>query len=119
MSVLKAKTNPSNIQWKKHALPAYIIFSIAFILYTTYSYMQNVVYRGGYFAWQEQAVPVAQKQWYDAAISELITTLDWNCQTLTLNLWEASVGVLNAACVQRESTPQQSTTPADVNISAE
>jgi len=45
MSALKTKTTGENIEWKKFIVPAYIVFSVLFIIYTIYGSLQAVVYQ--------------------------------------------------------------------------
>jgi len=102
----KTKTTESVRNYKQYILPAYIVLSALFIIFIAYSYFQSVVYNSWALRWQQQ--------WYDAAFAEVINAVSQWCQSVELNLWEASVNVVNISCIEQaqaspSNTPVEST----------
>lgn len=100
MSALtKTKVPEVKKDFLKYLLPAYIVTSAIFILFVAYAYFQWVVYNSGTLRWQQQ--------WYEAAYIEIANAVSQKCESVTLEVWDASVSVVNVACLQQ--APQEQT----------
>lgn len=106
MSVIKTKTSNVWIDWKKFILPAYIVFSILFILLTIYMYLQWVVYNSGVSAWGQQWLAAGQEQWYTVAIQEMMAKVSENCEPIALTSGEVQVDIINVACLQQSPSQE-------------
>lgn len=93
MSLIKAKTNTSSLDWKQFILPAYIIFSLIFIAFTLYLYFRGAVYN----AW----FTTGQQQGYALAFNEVITRAREACEAISLSSGENKIDIVNVACLEQ------------------
>ena len=93
MSLLKKEKNNktffANLQ--KNALPVYILFSAAFIVYVLWVFITWAVYN----SW----LRAGQEQWYVLAFQEVANELMRSCDVVTLTLWDAQVNTINVDCL--------------------
>lgn len=90
--------------YTQYILLAYIIISAIFILMVAYSYFQGVVYK----SWSLKG----QQQWYEAAYIEIINAVSQKCETVSLNVWETTVSIINVICLQQN---QQGDTTTEIS----
>ncbi len=96
MSILKQNTEESKkFSFKSLLLPAYIIFSVIFILSVCYSYIMGTIYKG----WLMQG----QKQWYTAAFQQIILRAEQKCEPIPLNFGKKEIRVINVACLDQQT----------------
>ncbi len=95
---LTRKTTESNLDWKKYIIPTYIVVSALLLLIVLYWYIVNSIYGAGYNTWAQN--------WYQSAVSELITEVTKECKGIKVSLWDSEVEVVNVACLQNNQAAQ-------------